>query len=175
MYWTQKDETDINLLMWLWIRQYTHFTVLFYFFLFLSFVGKMLRCTHSQSLQSTVGLHNVREWFWGKIDGAIYPTTANCTFSCRSCSVQCTVIQIEFVTTELHLPAPLPQNIVYISKLQECSVSKAPECKWFTQESSYCVISGQYGAACISCVTGTTGKPVVNHQSGKATLNGALG
>lgn len=39
--------------------------------------------------------------------------------------------------------------------------------KWFTQVSSYCVIFGQCGAACISCVTGTTGKPVVNHQPTK--------
>lgn len=79
-------------------------------------------------------------------------------------SVHCTFIQIDFVTTGWRLSAPLPQNVVYISKLQECSLSKAQGCKWFTQESSYCVISGQYCAACISCVIGTTGKPAVNHQ-----------
>lgn len=43
---------------------------------------------------------------------------------------------------------------MYISKLQKCSVTKAQVCKWFTQESF----------ACISCVIGTTGKSVVNHQ-----------
>lgn len=57
----------------------------------------------------------------------------------------------------------------FCSTASECCVyikpsQKAQECKWFTQESSYCVISGQNGAARISCVIGTTGKPVVNHQ-----------
>lgn len=48
-------------------------------------------------------------------------------------------------------------------KAWRCFLSNTQEREWFTQESSYRVISGQYGTACISCVIRITGKPAVNH------------